>query len=432
MRAPLRLETALPVIAALVAAGCRNKPPPLRTGEVQVCQGKTPALLAGLTLAPAKGHADYLELREEALRGQDTPPEARLVTLAKSGVPCASATDKPRCEAALGAVRSKTGFSTRSSGSQMAPSTFVTYLIANFGDEIEVIANDEQLRGLLAPFDTTSDVELLAGCGAMLKVGAQWEVTRSFKDDGSCFGGTSGWTRLTVSESGMLSIKEDHAEHRAPTCISGRRPDGLAPARADEACGDVAAFFAESARLEAASVVAFERLADELSSLGAPADLVARALRSRDDEIRHARTMEALASDAGAVPRPVAVEAPRARSPFAIARENAVEGCVRETFGALVAHYQAHAAESAHIREAMRVIAADETSHASLAWDVAAWLEPRLTEDERRQLVVARTEALDELHVGLRAEPSPSLVAAGLPGARASERLLTALATLVA
>jgi len=65
--------------------------------------------------------------------------------------------------------------------------------------------------------------------------------------------------------------------------------------------------------------------------------------------------------------------------------EIAVEGCVRETFGALEATFQAKNANDPQIRRVMRRIAEDETRHAALAWRVAAWIEPRLSDRQRRR-----------------------------------------------
>lgn len=448
MRNLLRLETALPILAALVACGCRKASaapgtPALRPSETQVCRGYGDKLLEGVTVDPAKGRADYLELREEPFSftdpvvdggdGGDGGVASAPTILGKTGRACSGATDKPTCEAALRRVRSGHGFASRTTGSPMAPRTMVTYLVATFGDRIEVATTEEELRRLLAPVDTTNDVELVAGCGRMLKTPTGWEVTKLFTDRGDCWGGTSGWQRYVVSVDGVVTLKEDHLVSRPPTCISGRRPDGLVAGARDEGHGSVAEFFAESAYLEAASVIAFERLADELTTLGADAELVARARKSRDDEVRHAEVMDGFVRRLGCTPRALQIAPMQPRSAFAIALENAVEGCIRETFGALVAHYQANAAESAEVRDAMRRIAEDETSHASLAWDVAAWLEPRLSQAEREQLESARLGALRELSVSLQRAPSGEVQSvAGLPGAREAEQLLAALARTLA
>jgi hypothetical protein len=446
MRNLLRLEVSLPIIAALVASGAgvgcgkttgaSSAPPPLRKSETQVCRGFNDTLLEGVTVDPAKARADYLELREEPafVVGEGDPdagdPRAASspTVLGKTGRACASATDKPTCEAALRKIRSNQGFQSRLGGSGMAPTRIVTYLVANFGDRFEVATTPVELRKLIAPVETTSDVELLGGCGRMLKTEAGWEVTKLFTDPGDCWGGTRGWQRSTVSTDGVVTLKEDHTVSRSPTCISGRRPDGLVASTRDEGQSSLAAFFAQSAYLEAASVVAFERLADELTTFGAPAELVARARRSGDDETRHAEVMEGFVKRLGSTPQAVEVAPLPPRTMFAMARENAVEGCIRETYGALVAHYQARAADSAELRDAMRRIADDETSHASLSWDVAAWVEPRLSPAEREQLATARVDALRELCISVQRDPTDEgLRAAGVPGRLEAEQLLSAL-----
>jgi rubrerythrin len=56
---------------------------------------------------------------------------------------------------------------------------------------------------------------------------------------------------------------------------------------------------------------------------------------------------------------------------------------VRETFGALLATYQAETAEDARVRALLMQIAEDETRHAALSWQLMAWLAPQLSEAER-------------------------------------------------
>jgi hypothetical protein len=175
-------------------------------------------------------------------------------------------------------------------------------------------------------------------------------------------------------------------------------------------------------------VVAFERLARELVSLGAPPELVESALASRDDEIRHARMTAKIAKRFGGHPAAPEVADATQRSAFEIAIENAVEGCVRETYGALVAHHQAAAAEDRSIASAMHSIAEDETRHAGLAWDVAAWLEPQLSPEARHEVNAARTRAIAELREALTYEPKQALrQVAGLPTATSAITMLDAL-----
>lgn len=429
MRNRLRLETALPLIAAFVAAGCKSRgpaPPELRPTETQTCLGFNDALLAGVTLAPGRAPADYLELREQLGGGLPT-------IIGKRGVPCASASDKPTCETALRTIRASRGFAQRGSGDHMTGQMFETYLVATSGDRVEVVTTREELGRLLAPIDNKNDLELIAGCGRMMKTSLGWEVTAVSTDAGECWGGTSGWQRFAVSQAGVVTTSESHLVNRPPTCIGGRRPEGLVAHEPRGDAGSLAEFFAASAHLEAASVVAFERLADELTTLGAPTELIARARQSGEDEARHAQMMETLLRREGGTPRAPVVRPLAARSTFALAHENAVEGCVRETFGALLAHYQANAAGREDVRDAMRSIAIDETAHAALAWDVANWLEPRLSAAEQADLARARAWALQELALSLDPGPGIELArTAGLPGAGEARELLAALVSTLA
>jgi hypothetical protein len=111
-----------------------------------------------------------------------------------------------------------------------------------------------------------------------------------------------------------------------------------------------------------------------------------------------------------------------------VALDNAVEGCVRETYGALVAHHQAAHAQDEEIRALMRRIADDETRHAQLSWDIAAWAEAKLTRSERQHLGAARQAALAKLERELTASVDPALVeVAGMPDAASALAMLDVL-----
>jgi rubrerythrin len=196
--------------------------------------------------------------------------------------------------------------------------------------------------------------------------------------------------------------------------------------------GLLGSFFAGVAHLEAASVVAFEVLGDDLGRLGAPAELVAAARRSARDEVRHARVTARIARRHGAEPPVVQGVRRRARGLLAVAIENAVEGCVRETYGALVASWQAAHAGDPRIARAMGRIARDEARHAALAWAIDRWMEPRLDRSSRRAVLAARNRAVRTLLRATRAPYPPFLVTrAGLPSpARASALLAHLQATL--
>jgi len=108
--------------------------------------------------------------------------------------------------------------------------------------------------------------------------------------------------------------------------------------------------------------------------------------------------------------------------------ENAVEGCVRETWGAAVAAYQGECATDRAVRRAMRAIAADEAEHAALGWAVDGWARSHLSAQEADRVDAARLEAYRQL-AAQRAAPSDVL---GLPGPEASARMLDALRLRIA
>ncbi|HEY1954931.1 MAG TPA: ferritin-like domain-containing protein [Polyangiaceae bacterium] len=215
------------------------------------------------------------------------------------------------------------------------------------------------------------------------------------------------------------------------TCQSfctGRLPSGLrddfAGARAD-AVGD---WLARAAYLEAAAVDAFAILAAELGAHGAPRALVRAAERAGADEVRHAREMGALARAFGGEPAVPSVGPRNVRAVAEIALENAIEGCVRETFGALVATWQAEHASDFRVRAAMKRIARDETRHAALGWRVFDWAASRLGSADRLHVEHAMQVAVAELEAANRAEPDRRLARTlGLPNSREALALVAAM-----
>ncbi|MEQ9321163.1 MAG: hypothetical protein RIF41_18515, partial [Polyangiaceae bacterium] len=176
------------------------------------------------------------------------------------------------------------------------------------------------------------------------------------------------------------------------------------------------AYLASVAHLEEAAVHAFAELRRELEHLGAPADLIARAQRSSVDEIRHTRMMQRMARRfGGTAPRAEARRQPP-RSLEALALHNAVEGCIRETFGALVGLWQAAHAGDRQLAEVMRVVAEDETRHAQLSWDVHRWAMRQLDDDARARVEAAQRDAIEELLAEATQPVDEQLVSlAGLP-----------------
>jgi hypothetical protein len=189
---------------------------------------------------------------------------------------------------------------------------------------------------------------------------------------------------------------------------------------------------ADAAWLEAASVDAFRLLRRELRRHGAPRRLLRAASRSARDERRHARTSKALARSFGVTVPSVERDVVSPRSIEAFALENAVEGCVRETWGALVALRQAAHASERGVRAAMSRIARDEIRHAELAWSIDAWLRPRLTDPQRERVRNARAAAFAELAQDAAAPlPFAERRRLGLPGADEASQLLSELDRLL-
>ena len=378
-----------------------------------VCEGQTLSPLKGVT---AGVPVDYMELREGNL------------VVNREGVPCDPGTP---CGVKLASITSSVGW--------VKPSFVVTsgprFLVFTRGDTVGVVTSISELVKFLAPIENPHDAALLVtealphimlcrGNNARAVPGG-WEIAT--QSGFACGKGTELDENIVfVSTNGEYSIRDVYViERGSDNCSIGRRPEGLAPSAPCAAPDRLGAYFADATRLEAASVYAFERLARELRHFGAPKRLIREAHRARADELRHARVTRALAQKHGARPHAVRVRREGRRSLFAMLRENAVEGCVRETFGALVATYQGLKATDPCLASTMTRIAADETRHAALAWDIAAWAEPKLSPEEREELGALRARAAQELAHSLR--DAHALSAAGLPGSEDSLRLLDAL-----
>ena len=217
------------------------------------------------------------------------------------------------------------------------------------------------------------------------------------------------------------------------TAVCGRRPAGGSrwrvcdgrEARADSPLGRL---LAEAAELEAASVPAFAHVAADLTAHGAPDALVRAARAARADEARHWRRTRELARRKGGNPvRPVVARRTGTASLEMLATDNMIEGCVRETFGALVAAHQAATAVDCEVARLMTAIAGDELEHAALAWRIDAWATERLGPSfaERRQ--AAARVALRELLAGVARPVTDELrAAAGLPGPAQTSAMLAA------
>lgn len=177
----------------------------------------------------------------------------------------------------------------------------------------------------------------------------------------------------------------------------GRRPRGLRAAGERPGRASLGRYLARMAFEEDASIHAFARMRDELARHAAPPRLQREALVAQRDEERHARIMRRLAARHGERVTRARVRATKERSLEAMAIENAVEGCVNETYGAALLAWQAAHAPTAELRASFARIARDERRHAALSWAVDAWARATLDEAGRKRVARAKARAVRRL-----------------------------------
>ncbi len=196
----------------------------------------------------------------------------------------------------------------------------------------------------------------------------------------------------------------------------GRRPRGLcSPGTAiEESPGG---YFASMAHLESASVRAFrdlERFARRARRAASPrARRPSRRVRRAPSRAGPSRGSRAASEARRRVHGCVAALPPTI---FELLEDGVVEGCVGETFGALLLTWQAEHAADPRVRRTMRAITLDETRHAALAWEVWAWGAELLGPGERAALRRTLDRALAALEGSvLQAAPPAVQRVAGYP-----------------
>ncbi|HEY0706555.1 MAG TPA: ferritin-like domain-containing protein [Polyangia bacterium] len=224
---------------------------------------------------------------------------------------------------------------------------------------------------------------------------------------------------------GYLRVHVGWREH----CPGGRRPEGLRLPNVQDDASEVGAWLGTLAALEAASVPAFERLAMELAAHDAPPSLVRAALAAARDEVIHARMGARLAERYGVRAQQPGVPAfEGVRRLDEILAENAVEGCVREAYGAVSAAHQASTAGDPFVRRAFRRIADDESRHAALGLAVDCWGRTKLSAKARQRLRQEKELAVDLLLAETAIVPSLACTATlGLPPPELSHRMVMML-----
>lgn len=353
------------------------------------------------------------------------------------GAPCARATDKAACERTLAELLAdpeSSGWFPRQAFDR------ADYGVITSGDRV-ALATVEQFRAAVAPIDSRDEAAallVLTGGG-----GLDCDDNNARPEpDGWVFRQTSSscsgeknerFTKVTrdgrIEPAGTRRLREADSN-----CIEGRRPTGLVAAESTTSwLSSTAACLAEIAHMEMAAVLAFDDLVAQLEALGAPPELVTRARRAKRDEIFHAKIATKLARRFGAEPRRPKVAGTK-RDPFAtdaafaLAIENATEGCVREAYGALVAAFQAaHAADPA-IRDAFARIAREEAAHAELSFAIDEWLTHQLSPAELAAVASAKAEAWSSLAIACEADVAPEVArTCGMPRPGEARQLLAAL-----
>jgi len=209
---------------------------------------------------------------------------------------------------------------------------------------------------------------------------------------------------------------------------AGRLPAGLQVDQEKSKIDEVGQLFAVMNYLEASAVTAFEYLVRELQAYDAPEHLIQIATKGIQEEIEHAQMTEALCERYGFNPYPVEVDSFKLRSLAEVAIDNCKEGCIRETYGALCAIWQAEHAQDQAVREVLYRIESEESHHALMSWDIHAWLWPQLNEEEQQLCQQAMFETIAELEADLHVEPPPALIQiAGLPPAKEALRMFQQL-----
>ncbi len=351
------------------------------------------------------------------------------------GQTCKRASDQAACRAKVTATVSGSGWRL-SSGQVQSPDE---YGVATRGDEVFLVKDVAALGKSVAPIETIEEGV------ALVKVAVSPDVVCSAPNaapDGDGFrvksvvsscGNTSEVIRRVARDGTVTVVEQNVLETASGACVEGRRPRGLVESRSNW-LGSLAAHFSEIAHMEAAAVLAFDELIVHLRGFGAPAELVERAGKAREDEVRHAAATRALAlRHGGRLVEPSVHDAAEAPSLLDFALENMREGCVRETYGALIVAHQAAHAECPRIRAAFTRIRDEELEHAELSWDIASWLDERLTPAERAEVERARHEEIAVLLTAADVEPCDEVVrVAGMPTAATHRSLVLGLAPALA
>lgn len=231
--------------------------------------------------------------------------------------------------------------------------------------KVDAVLSEADITSLARDYGYTerSEITCTTACSYAYSRDREWTV----QEQSACtlsIAPTPGATPET--EVGSVQCEGDGIEY----FCEGRRPLGHLPLRSHGS--SLADYLGRCAHLEAASVVAFEQIAEVLTAAQAPALLIERCRSAADDERRHATLAGVLAHRHGAKPT-TPKQRPITPTLATIALDNAREGCVLETWSALRAAWIADHAEDPELRRLYTSLAGDEGNHAELSWDLHTW-----------------------------------------------------------
>lgn len=404
------------VALTLASAGTYACSGDLDSGMEPACTGRVSA--ASITGWRPATPVDFMAMRNELFaEGQPEPFTSNEVE--RVGEPCKTASDRAACEKKLADVRVAN-----------AQTPNAVYVVFTRGDQVFTLETPAEMEDFFRPIDTKEEAFFIAAAkkGVSATCGGQDELKWTAKGDGfdvlvydftsscSTTDGHVDGVRVHVSSNGDVSEVDRERQRDLGPCSEGRRPCGLrSNGRTKRSRSNLGTYFAKASHLEAASVVAFAQLERELAALRAPPRLLRALAHARVDEVRHAEVTSRLAKRFGANPPAVRVKRGRNRKALAIAIENAREGCVRETLGAVIALHRAARAKDAEVARAMRTIARDELRHARLSWELMEWLDTKLTARGRAAVRRAFAREIRALEGELSAPPSDVAEIAGAP-----------------
>lgn len=167
----------------------------------------------------------------------------------------------------------------------------------------------------------------------------------------------------------------------------------------------------EDARMEHASIAAFERATLELMAMAAPPALLAELQLAASDEVVHAQRCFGLAarfSGEQREPGPLAALEPRVTGLTGLdagggsqagadwvrlALDTFVEGCVGETIATLTARRAMRDCEDPASLATLSLIVDDEGRHAGLAWQTIRWIVESCAEHQAAVLAALEQQA---------------------------------------